>query len=187
MWRTRRQERGRSCRDRQNSATYKLQPMSARDAHCADPFSLTVNLIVQRSTKWIIAASILGLAAVLHASAVAFEVVRYLGVLYLFYMAWNVLQDAGVLEVSGREGSVPVSRIALNGFLLNILNPKLSLFFLAFLPQFVPVGTLNATVQMLLLAAVLMLLTFIIFIGYGAFASATRRHVISRPKVMLCG
>ncbi|WP_282605420.1 LysE family translocator [Pelagibius sp. Alg239-R121] len=132
-----------------------------------------------------IVASIAGLAALLHTSALAFQIVKYLGVAYLFYMAWCVLRDDGALQVS--EGDAPASeaRIVVNGFLLNILNPKLSLFFLAFLPQFVPATTANPTVYMLGLAATFMLLTFIVFVGYGGFATATRRYVISRPRVML--
>lgn len=137
-----------------------------------------------------IAASIAGLAALLHTSALAFQIVRYLGVAYLFYMAWCVFRDGGALQVSERKASVSAARIVVNGFLLNILNPKLSLFFLAFLPQFVPAGTPNATSFMLGLAGMFMLLTFVVFAGYGAFAAAARRHVISRPRVMLwfrCG
>ncbi|MDJ0950864.1 MAG: LysE family translocator [Alphaproteobacteria bacterium] len=132
-----------------------------------------------------ISASILGLAAVLHTSALAFQIVKYLGVAYLFYMAWCVLREGGALQVSQRDTTVSAAKIVANGFLLNILNPKLSLFFLAFLPQFVPADTPNATSYMLGLAVVFMLLTFVVFVGYGAFASATRRFVISRPPVML--
>lgn len=130
------------------------------------------------------AASIVGLAAVLHASALAFQVVKYLGVAYLLYMAWSVLRSGGVLEV--RENAAPTSRtrIVVNGFLLNILNPKLSLFFLAFLPQFTPAKSSGATLSMLVLAGVFMLLTFIVFVGYGAFAAAARRWVISQPNVV---
>ncbi len=132
-----------------------------------------------------IAASIAGLAALLHTSALAFQVVKYLGVAYLFYMAWGVLRDGGAMEISEKRASVSSARIVTNGFLLNILNPKLSLFFLAFLPQFIPAGIANATIYMLGLAAIFMLLTFIVFVGYGGFASATRRYVISKPLVML--
>ena len=132
-----------------------------------------------------IAASVVGLAALLHASALAFQVVKYLGVAYLLYMAWGILRDGGALQVPGRGGSVSALRIIRNGCLLNILNPKLSLFFLAFLPQFVPPGVAGATSYMLGLAGIFMALTFIVFVGYGAFASATRRYVISRPRVML--
>lgn len=132
-----------------------------------------------------IAASIAGLAALLHTSAVAFQVVKYLGVAYLLYMAWGILREGGSLEVSERSASVSGIKVIVNGFLLNILNPKLSLFFLAFLPQFVPAAAPNATASMLVLAATFMALTFIVFVGYGAFASATRRYVISKPRVML--
>lgn len=130
-------------------------------------------------------ASIAGIAALLHTSALAFQMVKYLGVAYLFYMAWGVLRDGGALEISKRNSSIPATRIIANGFLLNILNPKLSLFFLAYLPQFVPAGTPDATVYMLGLAGMFMFLTFIVFVGYGAFASAARRYVISKPRVVL--
>ncbi|MEX3006895.1 LysE family translocator [Hoeflea sp. TYP-13] len=131
-----------------------------------------------------IVASIVGLAALLHTSALAFQVVKYLGVAYLFYMAWGILRDGGTLQVTAERTSVSAFRIIRNGLLLNILNPKLSLFFLAFLPQFVPVGTTSPTIFMLGLATVFMALTFVVFVGYGGFAAATRRHVISKPAVM---
>jgi threonine/homoserine/homoserine lactone efflux protein len=131
-----------------------------------------------------IAASIAGLAALLHASALAFQIVKYLGVAYLLYMAFSLLRSGGPLAVTAERAGVPASRIIANGFLLNILNPKLSLFFLAFLPQFVPTGSVAPTATMLGLAAVFMALTFVVFVGYGAFASATRRHVIAKPGVM---
>lgn len=131
-----------------------------------------------------IGASIAGLAALLHASALAFEIVRYLGVAYLFYMAWGVMREGGALQVSARDDAVPARRIVVNGILVNILNPKLSLFFLAFLPQFVPHDAASPTGRMLLLAGVFMFLTFIVFVLYGAFASAARRYVVSRPGVM---
>ena len=135
-----------------------------------------------------IGASIVGLAALLHSSALAFQVVKYLGVAYLLWMAWSVLRAGGALDVSdenaARSAGTPGLRIVVNGFLLNILNPKLSLFFLAFLPQFVPATATAPTATMLGLAGVFMALTFVAFVGYGAFASATRRYVITRPPVM---
>jgi len=131
-----------------------------------------------------IAASVVGLAAVLHASALAFQLVKYAGVAYLLYMAWSVLRAGGGLEVEGNQAPVPALRIVVNGVLLNILNPKLSLFFLAFLPQFVPAGAADVTGRMLALAVVFMAMTFVVFVGYGAFAAATRRFVVSRPAVM---
>ena len=132
-----------------------------------------------------IAASIVGLAAVLHTSALAFQLIKYLGVAYLLYMAWSVLRAGGALQIARHEAPIRPLRIVTNGFLVNILNPKLSIFFLAFLPQFVPTGAANPTLHMLGLAATFMALTFIVFVGYGAFASAARRHVIDRPRVLL--
>jgi threonine/homoserine/homoserine lactone efflux protein len=132
-----------------------------------------------------IAASIAGLAAVLHTSAIAFQIVKYIGVAYLFWMAWTVLRDGGALEVREQNGAAQGRAIVVKGILLNILNPKLSLFFLAFLPQFVPQDIVHPTLYMLELAAVFMALTFIVFAFYGLFASAARHYVISRPRVVL--
>ena len=129
-------------------------------------------------------ASIVGLAAVFHASALAFQVVKFLGVAYLFYMAWSILRDGGTFDVSEDKADTASSRIILNGMLLNILNPKLSLFFMAFLPQFVSVESANATPTLMLLALIFMLLTFVVFVGYGACASFARDYVISRPSVL---
>ncbi|MEM8914962.1 MAG: LysE family translocator [Pseudomonadota bacterium] len=132
-----------------------------------------------------IVASIVGLAALLHTSAVAFQVIKYLGVAYLFYMAWSVMREGGALQLDRRETAVSALKTVRDGILLNILNPKLSLFFLAFLPQFVPASAANPTGQMIGLAAIFMALTFVVFIGYGAFAAAARRYVISQPNVMV--
>ena len=111
-----------------------------------------------------ILASIVGLAAVLHTSALAFQILKYLGVAYLFYMAWMIMREDGALQVSERRIKTPYARIILNGILLNVLNPKLTLFFLAFLPQFVPATIGNPTLAMLWLSAVFMLLTFLVFV-----------------------
>ena len=88
------------------------------------------------------------------------------------------------MSVSVDNASTGMMRIALNGMLLNVLNPKLSLFFLAFLPQFVSADAVGATGSLIMLAAVFMALTFVIFIGYGAMASLARDYVISRPTVL---
>ena len=130
-------------------------------------------------------ASIVGLAAVLHARAIAFQVVKYLGVAYLFYMAWSILRVEGVLAISEGSKEMTPKGTIMNGIFLNILNPKLSLFFLAFFPQFVPAGAVSATQDLIILALIFMLLTFIVFIGYGACASMARDYVISRPAVLL--
>ncbi|MBM2291008.1 LysE family translocator [Sulfitobacter pseudonitzschiae] len=129
-------------------------------------------------------ASIIGLAALLHTSALAFQVIKYLGVAYLFYMAWKLLRDKSVMDLSENAEPASYSRIATSGVLLNILNPKLSLFFLAFLPQFIAHDAPNATTALVGLAGVFMAMTFVVFMAYGAFASFARDYVIQRPSVM---
>ncbi|KAB2343061.1 LysE family translocator [Actinomadura rudentiformis] len=130
-------------------------------------------------------ATITGVAAVLHTSAVAFQTLKYLGVAYLLYMAWATLRDKDALVVEG-EGAPPRSatRTIVSGVLINILNPKLTMFFFAFLPQFVSVGEPDSLVRMLELSTVFMLLTFVVFAAYGILAASVRSQVTSRPRVM---
>ena len=131
-----------------------------------------------------IAAAITGLAALLHTSAVAFQVVKYLGVAYLLYMAWATFRDRGALTVE-EDDAAPrsVRQVIVSGVLVNILNPKLSIFFVAFLPQFVSSGS-PALPQMLALSGVFMAVTFLVFAAYGLFAATIRKHVITRPQVL---
>ncbi len=131
-----------------------------------------------------IAASILGVAAILHASAVAFQLLKWAGVAYLLYLAWTMLRDKSAASLGNDRPAGTHARIAVVGTLINILNPKLSLFFLAFMPQFVAADAASPVAEMIRLAAMFMLMTFVVFVGYGIFAAAMRRHVISRPSVM---
>jgi threonine/homoserine/homoserine lactone efflux protein len=132
------------------------------------------------------AAAITGLAALLHASAVAFEAVKFLGVAYLLFLAWSTLREHGAMRIETETGPSPRSarQVIVSGILINILNPKLSIFFLAFLPQFVDTGSPSALPQMLGLSAVFMLMTFVVFVIYGVFAAAVRQHIVSRPRVL---
>jgi threonine/homoserine/homoserine lactone efflux protein len=130
------------------------------------------------------AAAIMGLAALLHASALAFQTLKYLGVVYLLYMAWNALRERGALRVEREVGARSAVQVTVSAILINILNPKLSIFFLAFLPQFVSADEPQPIARMLELSAVFMLLTFVVFVGYGLFAASIRTHVISRPRVL---
>jgi threonine/homoserine/homoserine lactone efflux protein len=130
------------------------------------------------------AAAILGLAALLHTSALAFQTLKYLGVAYLLYMAWNTLREHGALRVEKEISPRSATQVIVSAILINILNPKLSIFFLAFLPQFVSAEEAHPLSRMFELSAVFMLLTFGVFVGYGMFAAAVRNHVISRPRVL---
>jgi threonine/homoserine/homoserine lactone efflux protein len=130
------------------------------------------------------AAAIMGVAALLHTSALAFQIFKYVGVAYLLYMAWNTLREHGTLKVEKEVGARSALQVTVTAILINILNPKLSIFFLAFLPQFVSASEPHALAHMLELSAIFMLMTFVVFVGYGLFAAAIRDHVISRPRVL---
>ena len=131
------------------------------------------------------AAAVMGLAALLHTSALAFHTLKYLGVAYLLYMAWNALQEQGALRVEQEVGPRSARQVITSAILINILNPKLSIFFFAFLPQFMSPAEPDPLLRMSELSGVFMALTFVVFVGYGLFAASIRNHVISRPKVLV--
>ncbi len=127
-------------------------------------------------------ASIVGLSAIMHMSALVFQVVKFVGAAYLLYLAWSMWRDKGILEFGDTGNRKGLWQIAVKGFLINILNPKLSIFFLAFLPLFVSSGSAAPLVQMLLLSAVFMGMTLVIFILYGISANSVRGYVATSPK-----
>jgi threonine/homoserine/homoserine lactone efflux protein len=130
-------------------------------------------------------AAVTGLAALLHTSAVAFQTLKYAGVAYLLYMAWKTLQDHGALRIEKDIAPRSARQVIVSGILINILNPKLSIFFFAFLSQFVSADEPNGLARMFELSAIFMLLTFVVFALYGVFAASVRNHVISRPRVLM--
>ncbi len=129
-------------------------------------------------------AAMLGLAAVLHTSALAFSALKWCGVVYLLYMAWQALRETGALAVDAPASPRSSRAVIVTGVLVNILNPKLSIFFLAFLPQFIAGDEVHPVARMLELSATFMLMTFVVFVLYGLFAAKIRDHVVSRPGVM---
>ncbi|RBM16544.1 lysine transporter LysE [Prauserella sp. PE36] len=131
-----------------------------------------------------IVATLTGLAALLHTSALAFEVLRYLGVAYLLYLAVTTLRDQRTLVVREHAPPEPAAKVITSAVLINVLNPKLTIFFVAFLPQFVRHDDPRSLAKLLELSGVFMLVTFLVFAAYGLFAAAVRDHVISRPRVL---
>ena len=131
-----------------------------------------------------ILASILGLSALLHASALAFQVVKFAGVGYLLYLAWSMWRETGSVQFSTQGGMKSLRRVALRGVLINILNPKLTIFFLAFLPLFVAPHAAAPLVQMGLLSVVFMAMTLVVFIGYGLFAHAVSQRMTRSPRLI---
>lgn len=131
-------------------------------------------------------AAITGLAALLHTSALLFDAVKYAGVAYLIWMAWQTWNDRGSLSLTGKgPHKASALQVTVEAVVINLLNPKLSIFFFAFLPQFITPDAPDALPQMLAMSGVFMAMTLVVFALYGLFAAAVRDHVISRPKVLL--
>ena len=129
-------------------------------------------------------AATLGLAAILHASALLFNAVKFAGVAYLLYLAWQSLKSGGVLSVAAQTRGDTAWRIARRGALINILNPKLSVFFLALLPPFLSGNPATATVEMAALGGVFMAMTLVVFVLYGLCAAQARTFVLGSERVM---
>ncbi|MBN2063858.1 MAG: LysE family translocator [Sedimentisphaerales bacterium] len=130
-------------------------------------------------------ACISGLSLIMHTSALAFQVVKYAGAAYLLYMAWQMWHDMTMVEFGSGTNSTSGPQRIIRGFLLNILNPKLTIFFLAFLPQFVAgESSIPAPAQLLILSGVFMLMTFIVFVIYGLFAHQVRSYIINSPTIL---
>lgn len=128
-------------------------------------------------------ATVLGLAAIMHTSALAFQTLKYAGVAYLFYIAIATWRDKSAFAIDGSAPTTTAIGLVAKAFLLNILNPKLTIFFLAFLPQFVRPETMEPLMQLLILSATFMAMTFVVFVGYGFLAHVFRTAVIESPRV----
>jgi threonine/homoserine/homoserine lactone efflux protein len=130
-------------------------------------------------------AALTGVAAFLHANPVAFEILRYLGVAYLLFMAYDSLRENGPLRLEGDAAARSFLRVVVSAVLINLLNPKLSLFFIAFLPQFISPDAGTAVPQMLVLSGVFMAMTLAVFIVYAVAAALVRQHVVERPAILV--
>lgn len=131
-----------------------------------------------------LAAAVFGLAALLHTSALLFQTVKLAGVIYLLWLAWQALKSDGALAIRADRGHASGWPIARRGALINILNPKLSIFFLALLPPFLSGDPATAPAEMIALGGVFMALTFAVFVLYGVFAAAARDLVLSSAAAM---
>jgi threonine/homoserine/homoserine lactone efflux protein len=129
-------------------------------------------------------AAVTGTAALLRASGIAFDVLRIVGIAYLLFMAVATWRDRSELVVGDEQPARSPARVIASAMLANLLNPKLTVFFFAFLPQFVPPHAPDELARLLLLSGVFMAMTFVVFVIYGVAASAMRRHVIERPQVI---
>ncbi len=126
-------------------------------------------------------ACILGLAVIIHTSALAFQALKFAGVAYLLYLAWSMWRQTGTLELTAEENRKTMFKTAFKGFLINILNPKLTVFFLAFLPQFIPARAPIPVLNMLVLGGVFMGMTWVVFIMYALLADKARTWIVKSP------
>jgi threonine/homoserine/homoserine lactone efflux protein len=150
---------------------------AGRRAGLAAALGCTISLVPH------LVAALTGLAAVLRAGTPAFRAVTWLGVAYLLWMAWAALRDRTPLAVDDGRPPRPTGRVIRDGVLMNLLNPKVTVFFVAFLPQFVPPDAPAATGRMLLHGLVFMLATLAAFAGFAVLAGALRRRVLERPRL----
>ncbi len=141
-------------------------------------FGCTLGILPQ------LAAAVLGLSAMMQTSVLAFEILRVAGVAYLLYMAWMTLKETGALAVAADGRDASALDITVRAIFLNLLNPKLTVFFLAFLPQFVGHGDAHPTLRFVELGGVFMAMTFAVFVVYGVAAATVRDQVLSRPSVL---
>ncbi|RXJ69337.1 lysine transporter LysE [Halarcobacter ebronensis] len=128
-------------------------------------------------------ASILGLAVVIHSSALAFQVIKYIGVAYLLYLSWSMWKNSNGLALKKEKSDERLFSVMMKGFLINILNPKLTLFFLAFIPQFLSSNSSSYTSEMLVLGLIFMFMTLVVFILYGLLATSVREYLINSEKI----
>ncbi len=129
-------------------------------------------------------AAVTGTAALLRASGLAFEVVKVLGVAHRLYMASATWRDRSALVVSEDLPPRSARQIVASAVLVNPLNPKLTIFLFAFLPQFVPAGGGGPVPRTLALSAVFMVLTFVVLALYAVFAASVRTRLLDRPRVV---
>jgi threonine/homoserine/homoserine lactone efflux protein len=123
-----------------------------------------------------------GISALLYSSIVAFNIVKYAGAAYLLYLAYKTLKERSTIHLAQVE-ELPAGAMFKRGFIMNVLNPKVAMFFLAFLPQFVTPGSEHIPLQMLLFGFVFMVQAVIIFCLIGYFAGSIGSFILARPKV----
>lgn len=131
-----------------------------------------------------ILASVLGLSAILNMSAQAFSILKLTGSAYLLYLAWNMWREAGKLDLNKKNAETSLSQIILKAIAINLLNPKLTIFFLAFLPLFVSENSSSPTLEMILLSSIFMLITFIVFALYGILSSGISAYLIKSSQAV---
>ncbi|KMM38057.1 LysE family translocator [Guptibacillus hwajinpoensis] len=129
-----------------------------------------------------ITAAAVGISALLYQSSLAFSIVKYLGAAYLLYMAYQAFRERGATSTINNQQSRSYSSLYRKGIVMNILNPKVSLFFLALLPQFIDQNAGYPALQMVLLGGIFIIQALLIFSGISLFAGKLSTIVSRNEK-----
>lgn len=123
-----------------------------------------------------------GISALFYSSVVAFSIIKYVGAAYLLYLAYKTLKARSSIKLAS---AVDLSSVALfkRGFIMNVLNPKVAMFFLAFLPQFVAPNAGHISLQMLILGGIFMLQAVLFFSLIGYFSGSIGNFLLSKPTI----
>lgn len=125
-----------------------------------------------------------GLSFIIQNSAVAFSIIKYFGAAYLFFLAYQAMREGKSVinfDLNSNDKKTRFSSLIRKGFLMNILNPKVALFFIAFLPQFTTSNGLNITVQMVILGLIFMLQAVLVFSAIAILSGKLTKY-INNPK-----
>lgn len=127
-------------------------------------------------------AAAIGLSLIIKTSVVAFTIFKILGAMYLFYLAFQAIKHRKEkIDMNSYQNS-DTSGLFLRGLLMNILNPKVAIFYLTFLPQFVNYNREDVPLQMCILGLIFILLTAIIFSLLGYFSGVLREKLLKNPR-----
>ena len=150
----------------------------SKKAAIVTTLGLTSGLVIHTS------AAVLGISVIFQTSQLAFDIVKYIGALYLLYIAYQAFKHRNdSLDLSVTNSSQELKKLYIKGFIMNILNPKVSIFFLAFLPQFVTTTNGNIPLQMAILGTIFMILTLIIFSSIGIAGNLLSAKLLENPKI----
>ncbi|MRR54443.1 MAG: LysE family translocator [Deltaproteobacteria bacterium] len=128
-------------------------------------------------------AAALGISALLYSSATAFQILKFAGAAYLLFLAWKSLKEQRILLPQGVGNGLGFRALFRRGFLMNVINPKVALFFLAFLPQFVSPGSENASLQMFLFGLLFMMQAVVVFSVIGWLSGGVGNLILKRPHL----
>lgn len=130
-------------------------------------------------------AAALGISVIFQTSEIAFNIVKYIGAGYLLYIAYQAFKYRNEpLDLSVQNSSLELKKLYYKGFIMNILNPKVSIFFLAFLPQFVTTSNGNVPLQMISLGVAFMLMTIVVFSSIGIAGNLLSSKLLENPSIV---